>query len=58
MSTSCIPGPLTRLARRHGLTRSPLRRGTDRVEAWVTAGAAVLLLCAAQLAAVGAMGLY
>lgn len=53
MSASRVPGPLTRLARRHGLTRSPLRRSTDRVEAWVTAGAAVLVLCAALLAAVG-----
>jgi len=58
MSTSCVPGPLIRLARRHGLTRSPLRRSTDRVEAWVTAGAAVLVLCVALLAAVVAMGLY
>jgi hypothetical protein len=58
MSTSCVPGPLTRLARRHGLTRSPLRRSTDRVEAWVTAGAAVLVLCAALLAVVVAVGLY
>ena len=58
MSTSCVPGPLTRLARRHGLTRSPLRRSTDRVEAWVTAGAAVLVLCVALLAVVVAMGFY
>jgi hypothetical protein len=40
------------------LTRSPLRRSTDRVEAWVTAGAAVLVLCAALLAVVVAVGLY
>ena len=58
MSTSRVPGPLTRLARRHGVTRSPLRRSTDRVEAGVTAGAAVLVLCAALLAAVLTMGLY
>lgn len=58
MSTSRVPGPLTRLARRHGLTRSPLRRNTDRVEAWVTAGAAVLVVFAALLAAVVAMGIY
>lgn len=37
MSTGRAPGPLTRLARRHGLVRSPLRRTTDRIEAAVTA---------------------
>jgi hypothetical protein len=33
MGTVRVPGPLTRLARRHGFTRSSLRRSTDRVEA-------------------------
>jgi hypothetical protein len=32
MSTGRVPGPLTLLARRHGLVRSPLRRTTDRWE--------------------------
>ena len=58
MSTSCVPGPLIRLARGHGLTRSPLRRSTDRVEAWVTVGALVLVLCVALVAVVVAVGLY
>jgi hypothetical protein len=39
-----VPGPVTRLARRHGLTRSPLRRSADRVEAAVTAMTVVLAL--------------
>ena len=46
MSTVRVPGPLTRLARRHRFTRSPLRRSTDRVEPAVTAGAAVVALLA------------
>jgi len=58
MRTSRVPGPLTRLARGHGVTRSPLCRSTDRVEGWVTVGAAVLVLCAALWAAVVAVGLY
>lgn len=58
MSTVRIPGPLTRLARRHGLTRSPLRRSTDRVEAALTAGAAVLALLTVLLTTVVAMSSY
>ncbi|MBV8993889.1 MAG: hypothetical protein JO287_09355 [Pseudonocardiales bacterium] len=58
MSTSCVPGSLIRLVRGHGLTRSPLRRGTDRVEAWVTVGALVLVLCVVLLAVVVAVGFY
>lgn len=58
MSTARVPGPLTRLARRHGLTRSPLRRNTDRVEAVVTVVVAVLALLAMLLAVVIARGGY
>jgi hypothetical protein len=58
MRTVRVPGPLTRLARRHGLTRSPLRRSTDRVEAAVTAVIAVLAVLAMVLASVIAMGSY
>jgi len=55
MSTVCVSGPLIRLARRHGLTGSPLRRSTDRVEAGVTAVPAML---AVALETVVAMGSY
>lgn len=55
MSTVCVSGSLIRLARRHGLTGSPLRRSTDRVEAGVTA---VLALLAVALETVVAMGSY
>src|SRR2546421_4704408 len=58
VSTVRVPGPLTRLARRHGLPRSPLRRSTDRVEAAVTAGAVVLAVLAVLLATIIAMGSY
>ncbi|MFN2535671.1 MAG: hypothetical protein ABR528_10515 [Pseudonocardiaceae bacterium] len=58
MSTVRVLGPLTRLARRHGLTRSPLCRSTDRVEVAVTAGAVVLALLAVLLATIIALGSY
>lgn len=58
MSTAGVPGPLTRLARRHGLTRSPLRRNTDRIEAAATAALAVLALLTVLLAVVVAMSTY
>jgi len=57
-STACVPGPLTRLARRHGFTRSPLRRSTDRVEAGVTAVLAVLALLTVLLATFFAMSVH
>jgi len=57
-STACVPGPLTRLARRHGFTRSPLRRSTDRVEAGVTAALAVLALLTMLLATFVAMSVH
>ncbi|MGH3768052.1 MAG: Rv1733c family protein [Pseudonocardiaceae bacterium] len=58
MSTVRVPGPLTRLVRRHGFTRSSLRRSTDRVEAGVTAALAVLAVLAVLLATVVAMSTY
>jgi hypothetical protein len=58
MSTVGVPGPMTRLARRHGLTHSPLRRSTDRVEAGITAALAVLALLTVLLATVIAMSTY
>ncbi|MDQ2790402.1 MAG: hypothetical protein M3Y48_20065 [Actinomycetota bacterium] len=58
MSTVSGPGPLARLARRHGLVRSPLRRTTDRVEAVVTAGLAMLALLVMALAIIIAIGTY
>lgn len=58
MGTVRVPGPVTRLARRHGLTRSPMRRRTDRVEAAVTAVTAVLALLTVLLASAIAMGSY
>lgn len=58
MSTVGVPGPLTRLVRRHGFTRSPLRRSTDRVEAGVTAALVVLALLAVLLAVVVAINVH
>jgi hypothetical protein len=58
MITVRVPGPLTRLVRRHGFTCSPLRRSTDRVEAAVTAGAVVLALLTVLLATVIAMSTF
>lgn len=58
MKTVRVAGPLTRLARRHGLTRSPLRRSTHRVEAAVTAAAAVLALLTVLVVPIIAMSAY
>jgi hypothetical protein len=58
MSTVRAPGPLTRLARRHGLVRSPLRRSTDRIEAAATVTVTVLAVLVALLATITAMRTY
>src|SRR5258707_5480326 len=42
-------GRVARLARQMGLGRNPLRRRTDRVEAWVSAGLLAVFLIAAPL---------
>jgi len=42
-------GRLARLARHMGLGRNPLRRRTDRVEAWVSAGLLAVFLIGAPL---------
>jgi hypothetical protein len=42
-------GPVTRLARRLWMGKNPLRRSTDRIEAWITAGLLVLFLVGAPL---------
>jgi hypothetical protein len=47
-------GRLTRLARRFWMGRSPLRRRTDRVEAWITAGLLAAFLVGAPMASVTA----
>lgn len=58
MGTVRVPGPVTRLARRHGLTRSPLCRRTDRVEAAVTVVAVVLALLTVLLGIIVARSTY
>src|SRR5690349_21818534 len=58
MSTVRVPGPLTRLVRRHGFTRSPLRRSTDRIEAGLTAALAVLALLTLLIATVFAINVH
>lgn len=58
MSTVCAPGPLARLARRHGLVRSPLRRTTDRIEAAVTVTLTVVAVLVVLLATITAMRTY
>jgi hypothetical protein len=58
MSTGRVPGLLTRLARRHGLVRTPLRRTTDQIEAAVTVALAVLAVLVVPLATTIAMGTY
>jgi hypothetical protein len=45
-------GRLTRLARRLWMGKSPLRRRTDRIEAWVAAGLLVAFLVGAPLSSV------
>jgi len=48
------PRGLTRLARALGLDRNPLRRATDRAEAWIRAGLLAGFLIAGPMAALGA----
>jgi hypothetical protein len=48
------PGGLTRLARALGLDRNPLRRATDRAEAWVRVGLLGIFLIAGPMAALDA----
>ena len=45
------PRGLTRLARALGLNRNPLRRATDRAEAWIRAGLLAIFLIAGPMAA-------
>jgi hypothetical protein len=47
-------GRLTRLARRFWMGSSPLRRRTDRIEAWITAGLIAAFLVGAPLVSVTA----
>lgn len=56
MDTVGAVGRVTRLARRHGLVRSVLRRRSDRVEAAVTAVTAVLAVLVVAVAVLVAMG--
>jgi hypothetical protein len=48
-----LRGP-TRLARAFGLNRNPLRRATDRAEAWLRLGLLGIFLIAGPVAALGA----
>ncbi len=48
------PRGLTRLARTLGLDRNPLRRATDRAEAWIRVGLLAVFLIAGPMAALGA----
>jgi hypothetical protein len=48
------PRGLTRLARSLGLDRNPLRRATDRAEAWIRVGLLTVFLIAGPMAALGA----
>ena len=45
-------GRLTRLARRLWMGRNPLRRRTDRIEAWITAGLLAAFLAGAPISSV------
>ena len=45
---------MSSLARRLGLDRSPLRRGTDRVEAWIRIALVLVFVIGAPLAGWGA----
>jgi hypothetical protein len=47
-------GRLRRLARRHWMVRSPLRRRTDRIEAWITATLLAIFLIGAPLSSAAA----
>lgn len=53
-----VPGLPTRLRRRHGLVRSPLRRRTDRIEAMVTAVLALLAVAVVPVAVTLALDSY
>jgi hypothetical protein len=48
------PRGLTRLARALGLDRNPLRRATDRAEAWIRVGLVGIFLIAGPMAALSA----
>jgi hypothetical protein len=48
------PRRLARLARALGLGRNPLRRATDRAEAWIRVGLLAVFLIAGPVAALGA----
>jgi len=48
------PRGLARLARALGLDRNPLRRATDRAEAWIRAGLLAVFLIAGPMAALSA----
>jgi len=48
------PRGLTRLARSLGLDRNPLRRATDRAEAWIRVGLLAVFLIAGPMAALSA----
>ena len=48
------PRGRTRLARALGLNRNPLRRATDRAEAWIRVGLLAVFLIAGPMAALGA----
>jgi hypothetical protein len=48
------PRGLTRLAHALGLDRNPLRRATDRAEAWIRVGLLGIFLIAGPMAALGA----
>ncbi len=47
------PRGLTRLARALGLARNPLRRASDRAEAWIRVGLLAVFLIAGPMAALG-----
>jgi hypothetical protein len=50
------PRRRTRLARAFGLDGNPLRRASDRAEAWIRIGLLAIFLIAGPLAALGAAG--
>ena len=50
------PHGSTRLARAFGLDGNPLRRASDRAEAWIRIGLLAVFLIAGPLAALGAVG--
>ena len=50
------PRRLTRLARALGLDRNPLRRTSDRTEAWIRVGLLAVFLIAGPVVAIGAGG--